>query len=126
MSIFHAISTVSLIILLCGMYYRKDKKKHIPLMITAFVIDVALVLYIEVNRAVVHQVTSEIKEMSGIMVFHVIISVITLILFGLQIILGLILKRGAETARFWHKYSGWSLLVFRLGNYVTSYLIYIF
>lgn len=123
MGVLHIISTFSFILLLIGIFKRKTPHIHIPLMLIAFLIDVALVLYIELDRSVIEQVVNKSSLFSLIMNIHIVLSVIMLILFGLQIFLGIKLVKGRENYRYWHKYTGWSLLVFRVGNYVTSFLI---
>lgn len=123
MGVLHIISTFSFILLLIGIYQRKTPQIHIPLMVIAFLIDVALVLYIELDRSVIDQVINKSSLFSLILNIHIFLSVIMLILFGLQIYLGIKLVKRRENYRYWHKYTGWSLLLFRIGNYVTSFFI---
>lgn len=123
MGVLHIISTFSFILLIIGILYRKTPKIHIPLMVVAFLIDMALVLYIELNRSVMKQIIHESPFSSLILNVHILFSVILLILFCLQIFIGIKTVYRREKYRYWHKYIGWSLLGFRVGNYVTSFLI---
>ena len=55
---FHSISTIVLLILAAGILLRRHRRIHIPIMITAFSLDLASVLAIEINRGAIKKAIS--------------------------------------------------------------------
>lgn len=122
---FIAISTLVILIVFVGLLYRHKKKIHIPLMSTAFAIDVILVLIIELQRQAIENV---LVNRSIFVWFHVLISVSVLVFY---IILA---KTGTEMAKAVridaetklvriHKFSAIIFVILRLTNYVTSFFM---
>ena len=50
------LSVAVCVILVIGVLNRRRKRVHIPLMLTAMVIDVGMVLYLEIRRGVVESI----------------------------------------------------------------------
>ena len=50
------LSVAVCVILVIGVLNRRRKRVHIPLMLTAMVIDVGMVLYLEIHRGVVESI----------------------------------------------------------------------
>jgi hypothetical protein len=50
------LSVAVCVILVVGVLNRRRKRVHIPLMLTAMVIDVGMVLYLEIRRGVVESI----------------------------------------------------------------------
>lgn len=118
------ISTLVLIILAIGLSNRHNRKIHIPLMMTAFIIDLSMVLIIEFQR---HAIENVIINRNGFVWFHVTISTLVLVLY---IVLG---RTGSEMSKLAqgpilyesklikiHKYASILFVICRLTNYVTS------
>jgi len=120
-----AISTCVLIIIAVGLCFRHRPKVHIPCMLTAFSLDVGLVLYIELNRHAIETVSQVVQRSfpHGLLLFHVVMSVLVLILYVLMLRLGLGLLKGQENLRLKHRYLGCAFAVCRLANYVTSFFV---
>ncbi|MBI4717261.1 MAG: hypothetical protein HY763_05615 [Planctomycetes bacterium] len=112
------ISVLVCIALVVGYTLRRRPRVHIPLMLTAFVVDLALVLYLEITRDAIGIAR---QHLGPLMIVHIAISVAVLALYVGQIATGLRKVRGRPSA--WHGRAGLVLLVARLANLVTSFLV---
>lgn len=115
------VSTVVLLILLAGYLQRFNRKRHIILMSSAFVIDLGLVLIIELQRHAVEKVVAQ--QVSSLTLFHAGISLVVLLLYVTMIYLGRGIVLGKPYAREHHRMVSTVFIAFRLTNYVTSLLI---
>lgn len=104
--------------ILVGLVNRRRKRVHIPIMLGAFVGDLALVLYIELTR---DAIATARTHMTTLMAVHVTLSVLVLALYVTQIVSGL--KKALGGTKSWHGKTGWALLMCRLGNFITSLLV---
>lgn len=111
-------SILACVALLVGYAYRRRPRVHVPLMVTAFVVDMAIVAYIEIDRDAI--ATAE-AHMSPLMVVHIAISVAVILLYFGQIASGIRNVRGKRSR--WHRLAGPSLILLRLGNLVTSFMV---
>lgn len=118
MSLLKVISIVACVLLAVGFMYRRKRRVHIPLMLSAFVVDMGLVLYIELSRGAIDTART---TTSGLMIFHIAISVGVVLLYFWQIYTGIRRVRGAAASS--HGATGLTLLVLRLGNLVTSFMV---
>lgn len=109
-----------MVILAAGLAMRRRRSVHWKLMATAFAIDVALVLIIELSRGAVE---TSMATTSPLMLFHIAVSIGTLAGYGVLIYLGRRLFRGDETARVWHWRAATVFVVMRTLNYVTSFMV---
>src|SRR5687767_5511339 len=118
-----AASTIILLLLAYGIAQRKNSKVHIPVMLSAFVLDVALVLYIEITRHAVETFVDSVKTPvdHGFLLFHIGVSLLTLALYIAQIVTGRKLFKGNHGIRPLHRKLAWLFIVCRLTNYVTSF-----
>jgi len=115
------ISTISVCLLIIGLYFRFNRRVHIPLMGTAAFIDLILVVVLETQRSVMNQVVRD--ELSGSLQMHLPFAITTGIMYVPLIIFGIRLAKGAEQIRVWHRYTGGIFIVVRLGNYITSLML---
>lgn len=118
MTLLKCISIGVCVLLIVGYLNRRRKRVHIPLMATAFVIDMSIVLYIELSRGAIE--TAKAK-MSTLMVVHICLSVTVILLYFGQIATGIRKARGGVSA--WHGRAGLWLIAARLGNLVTSFIV---
>ncbi len=114
------VSSVVLLLLLYGILKRRDRKRHISVMLTAFAIDLGLVLYIELNRGAVEQV---VEGVSGLLLFHILVSLTVLLLYVALTVFGIRLMQGKPGALWWHRRLAYVFIVGRLTNYITSFWI---
>src|SRR5262249_11145139 len=98
---------------------------HMPCMVSAFALDLGLVLYIELTRHAIAAVGKAVQRPlpHGLLLFHVAVSLLVLVLYGLQLWLGSSLFKGREDRRTLHRNLGIRFVVFRLTNYVTSMFV---
>ena len=115
------VSTFILLVLAFGLYQRRNRRIHIPCMLAAFVLDVSLVLIIELNRQAIENVATHLDN--TLLVFHVSISLMVLILYGVLTYLGFQILKGKPGVLKWHRLLAYPFLVFRLINYVTSFWV---
>ena len=116
----HTVSTLVLLLIAAGIYFRKQTWIHLRLMLTAFVIDLSLVVYIEATRHVVEKVSHH----TGLLLwFHVLVSLAVLIAYVAQIQLGRRILNGSVASRGLHLKLGLTFCTLRLVNYITSFMI---
>jgi uncharacterized membrane protein YozB (DUF420 family) len=117
----HAASTAVLILILCGLWFRKrNSQMHLRLMISAFTADVLLVLYIEFTRHAVETVAAKVRPMIW---FHAGVSLAVLLCYVAMILLGRPMLAGRYETRKLHFAVGIAFVVLRSLNYVTSYMV---
>lgn len=129
----HLFSTLVLVLIFVGLMLKKKHKLHAGLMVSAFLIDLGLVLVIELNRGAIEQTIAGVE---GLLLFHIIVSVMVLFLYIALMASGLKLLKhykypkpdGVDPAdfskRLWtHRSLAAVFLVGRLINYVTSFYI---
>lgn len=112
------LSITACVLLLAGYLNRKRTRIHIPLVVSAFVIDMAIVAYIELSRGALDAASA---KMGPLMIVHITLSVITILLYIGQIVTGIRKVRGKPSA--WHGKGGRLLLLFRFGNLITSFMV---
>lgn len=117
------LSFVVCLIILAGLYYRRNRRLHARLMMSAFIIDMALVLYIELTRKAVE---TAIGPMHPFVAFHVIVSVVVVVLYLVQIYLGFKMMRKPACSPKLHGRIGMVFVVLRLANFVTSLFVDVF
>lgn len=106
-------------LLVFGLFFRRRHAIHIPAMLTAFAIDLGIVVYLEVQRGVVESIPK--RPITPLLIFHITISVIVLILYSTQVYSGFRRWRGCRSR--WHYYAAYGLLPLRLLNFVTSIMV---
>lgn len=139
------ISTLVLCLITVGLLTRRNPSLHLRFMAAAFLTDLGLVLYIETTRHAVDQV---IHRAGALLYFHVSISVLVLVAYVVQILIGTRLLLGANNRQFvltttttacaaqagngfeqilfsrrTHIIVGCSFCCLRLLNYITSFLL---
>ncbi len=117
---FHFASSFVILLLAAGVLLRNRRRIHIPIMIAAFSLDLASVLAIELSRGAIKKATSSPPPL---LLFHVIVSVLALVFYGVMFVLGERVRKGAEQLRPWHRRTAWLFGSWRTANYVTSWMI---
>jgi hypothetical protein len=117
----HIASTAVLLLITAGLWFRKRKPSvHLRLMISALIVDVLLVLYIELSRHAVEKVANHV---SPILWFHAGVSIGVLVCYALMILLGRPMLSGKYETRSLHRAVGITFVALRIVNYVTSYMV---
>lgn len=110
-----------MIIIGAGLYLRNRKPTwHWRIMVTAFVIDILLVLAIELSRGAVAQAMEVSEALLG---FHIAVSVGVIVLYLAMFVLGRQLLVGVEARRLAHRNVGIAFIVLRSLNYITSFMV---
>lgn len=120
MTLLHAISTGVLVLVAAGLWYRRRKRVHRAFMLSAFAIDLLMVLYIEWSR---HAMGKAMTTTSPLLRFHIVISTLVLVAYVFQLCSGLWRFHDPGRHRTWHRRVGVSFVVLRLTNYATSFMI---
>ena len=115
-----AASTLIVSILIAGYLLRHRRAIHIRLMIAAFSLDLALVLVIELTRGAIRQAVSSPPPL---LLFHITMSVFSLLFYVAMAVLGNGVRRGREDWRPYHRSFSWMFGVCRSANYITSWMI---
>ena len=116
----HLISTLVLGLLLVGILARQRRRLHLSLMLSAFAVDLGLVLYIETTRHAVEKVVTTPRPLIW---FHATVSLLVLAAYCTQITLGWRMLHGFSASRQTHLVTGVAFCSLRLLNYVTSFML---
>lgn len=120
MTALHVASTLVVALVVLGLVNRRRPLVHRALMVTAFVIDLSLVVYIEATRHAVETVATGVHPLLWV---HAAISVAVLVCYALMLGLGRRLIAGAFELRLTHRNLGIAFCVLRGLNYVTSFYV---
>ncbi|MFZ4712422.1 MAG: DUF420 domain-containing protein [Bacteriovoracaceae bacterium] len=120
--IFQIQSTVILLLIYVGVYYRKKRDKHVKMMASAIIWDVLLILQIEITRQAVAKALKP-ESNSALLNFHILIAVITVILYCAMFYTGRKMLKNDYSVRSKHKAMGIITVVLRTSTYITSFLV---
>lgn len=116
----HITSTLVLLLIVGGVYFRRQIRTHLRFMLAAFIIDLSLVVYIEATR---HAVDKVVHHTGWLLWFHVLVSLAVVVAYLAQIQLGRRILQGFVASRALHMRLGMTFCALRLINYVTSFMI---
>lgn len=114
------VSTCVLVAITLGLALRRKRPLHIGIMATALAADTGLVLYLEVTRGAVEKAVS---GMHALLAVHLAFSIATLVLYGVQLWLGIRIVRNDPAARGRHVRAALAFIACRLGSYATSFFV---
>ena len=118
LTLLKGVSVLVCVLLAVGVVHRRRRRVHIPLMLSAFGIDLGMVLWIELSRHVIEELPSRMTPFLGV---HVTFSVATLVLYVVLIVTGV---RNALGRTSWvHPRAAVAFGVARAGNLCTSLLL---
>ncbi|MDD9898800.1 MAG: hypothetical protein OXU45_07365 [Candidatus Melainabacteria bacterium] len=122
---FKILSPISVILIALGLIFRKDRTKHVPLMLSAFTVDFILLIWIEFANHAVEKVAAEVQspDMNGFTIFHASISTVVLILYGLLIYTGTKVLKDKEAVIKLHRILAYLFIAFKLANFVTAFYV---
>ncbi len=107
--------------LMCfGITQRKNRKVHVPVMATALIWDILLILQIELTRSAIDK-ASKVPSNPMLLNIHVSFAVTSVILYFVLIYTGRKLLKGDNDIRSKHKIFGWSAFTFRTLTLLTSF-----
>ncbi len=114
----HYVSVGVCILLVAGIAARKNKHTHIPFMLSAFLIDMLMLVGIELNRNAIATARTTDDRLLQV---HIALSVLVVLLYVFQLVTGIRMAKGRPN-RF-HGKTGYALLLLRVGNLVTSIIV---
>jgi hypothetical protein len=103
-----------------GISKRKQRKVHVPTMISVLTWDILLILQIELNRGAVEKAAKALVN-PVILNIHVSLAVSCVIFYFLLIFSGRKLLKGDQTYRLRHRIFGWTAFILRTLTLITSY-----
>lgn len=115
-------SIIVCLVVLAGYSFRRTRGWHMRLMTSAFVLDMALLLYVELTR---NAIKTSVAPPHPFVTLHVLISVLVLALYARQLYTGLRFYRGRARIGG-HGGSGRWFLGLRTANLVTSLFVGLF
>lgn len=118
--IFQIQSTLIVTLMIIGLYFRKDRSKHVKIMGTTIVWDILLVLQIELSRGAIIKASKAVTN-EMMLNIHVSIAVSTVLFYFAMIYTGRKLLQGEAKIRHLHKRLGWATFTLRILTYVTSF-----
>lgn len=120
--IFQIQSSIIILILCIGLYFRKDRKKHPKIMTTAVIWDVLLILQIELSRGAIDQ-AMEVQKQSQILSVHILLAVSTVLLYFALIFTGRKILKGQGKLMAKHRLMGRAAFILRILTYITSFWV---
>ncbi len=103
-----------------GISKRKQRKVHVPTMISVLTWDILLILQIELNRGAVEKAAKALVN-PLILNIHVSLAVSCVVFYFLLIFSGRKLLKGDQTYRLRHRIFGWTAFILRTLTLITSY-----
>jgi hypothetical protein len=103
-----------------GISKRKQRKVHVPTMISVLTWDILLILQIELNRGAVEKAAKALVN-PLILNIHVSLAVSCVVFYFLLIFSGRKLLKGDQTYRLRHRFFGWTAFILRTLTLITSY-----
>ena len=104
-----------------GISKRKQRKVHVPTMITVLTWDIILILQIELNRGAVEKAANALKN-TMILNIHVSFAVSCVVFYILLIHSGRKLLGGQHSYRLRHRIFGWTAFTLRTLTLITSFM----
>lgn len=111
-------STVIFAGILFGVWNRKNRRIHIPMMLGCFVADMLLVLVIELNRQAIAQATS---TTDSFLRFHIAVSVSAVVCYFVALVTGFRRRKGKLVLA--HRVNAILFLFFRGTNWATAFFV---
>jgi hypothetical protein len=118
-TLFHGLSAVAIALVAAAILNRRHPRRHVPLVLAAFALDLLLVLFIELNRGAVESV---LEGGSWILYVHVALAVSVLALYVHQIWCGWSLVKRGERRRS-HRTGAILFVVCRVLVFATAFLV---
>lgn len=114
-----AISTLILIAIFYGVAQRKNRRRHVPIMVGCGIADIILVLAIIVWR---HALPKAMEADTTILRIHLAFSIPALLLWFTAFYSGVRRKKGKCVG--FHRANAILFLIARTGNWITSFFVY--
>jgi hypothetical protein len=118
--LFQIQSTLIFALMCFGIFKRKDRTRHVPIMATVMIWDIILILQIELNRGAVEKAMKALTNPMMLNI-HISIAVSCVVLYGLLLFTGRKLLQNNVEVKKTHRMIGWSAFILRLLTLITSF-----
>jgi len=108
------------LLILIGIGFRRERKKHIRLMSVAMIWDILLILQIEMSRSAILK-ASKVVANPLMLNIHVAIALSTVLLYGCMVYTGRKLIENRQNMRMKHKALGYITASMRILTFITSF-----
>lgn len=119
MTAVQAYSTAVLVLIAAGLAFRRRRKIHIPIMVSAFALDLGSVIFLQIQR---HAVQKAASEPTTILMVHISFALATIVLYTAMAVTGTRLARKGVGRRT-HKSLACVFLACRIGTWATSFFV---
>lgn len=109
-----------LLLMFVGIYFRRQRLRHIRIMSAAMIWDVLLILQIELSRSAIMKASGALHNPKALNI-HVGIAVTTVLLYVCMIYTGRKMLKGQAHFRPKHRILGYSTLFMRILTFITSF-----
>ena len=79
------VATLAWVLLLAGLYFRKARSRHVPLVISSIILDLGIVIYLQITRDAVQ--TTIAFTPSTLQMIHIAFSLAAVVLYMLTVVL---------------------------------------
>lgn len=108
------------LLMMLGIFYRRNRRLHVRIMSFAMIWDVILILQIELSRSAILK-ASKAATNALMLNIHVSIAVATVLLYGYMIYSGRAMLSGQSHFRKKHRIMGYTTFFMRILTFVTSF-----
>lgn len=108
------------ILMIVGIYFRRQRQRHIKIMSFTMIWDIILILQVELSRSAILKASKAVDN-PMILNIHVAIAVSTVVLYGFMVYTGRALLSGNTQIRSKHRILGYSTFLMRVLVFVTSF-----
>lgn len=108
------------LLMVVGVYFRRNRQLHVKIMSLAMIWDVLLILQVELSRSAILKASKAMENALALNV-HVSIAVATVILYAFMVHSGRKLLAHQASFRKRHRLLGWTTLLMRILTFITSF-----
>jgi len=120
--LFQIQSALILLLLFVGVYFKRERIRHVRIMTSAIVWDILLVLQIELSRGAIGKAV-QVTQNKWILNLHVTLAVTCVLLYFAMFYTGRRLLQFDNSIRPRHRFLGMSTLTLRILTFITSFFI---
>lgn len=119
-AIFQIQSVLVFTLMTVGIFYRKNRKRHVRIMSSALIWDILLILQIEVTRSAIGKASGAMKNPMMLNI-HVLLAITSVILYAFMVYTGRKILQNEKSFQSLHRLLGWTTYSVRFLTLVTSY-----
>jgi hypothetical protein len=118
---FMQIQSLCIVLLMtAGIWFRRNRQLHVKIMAVTIFWDILLILQIELSRSAILKASKAVNN-ELMLNIHVLIAVLTVVLYGFMIYSGRAMLSGRSQFREKHRRLGYTTYLMRILTFVTSF-----